>query len=704
MSVLGHEPLPGDDIPPLAAHGHHASQHIADQADGHAFDLPKGAAVASTPLNLLLVEDNPADAMIVRRLLADSRPEFVLRRATRLSHAEEVLRRTPPDVVLLDLTLPDSRGISTVERATKAAPTVPIVVLTGCDNEEWGRRAIQASAQDYLVKGRIDRSIVVRTLTHAIERNRLQQQLFESEASFRHLIEASADGILLLDRSDRVQLVNPAGYRLLQGGGDKLIGERLEAPWAGPQALQEVATAGGHAVEIRRTRVTWRGQPMRMLTLHDVSERRRSEQAQRVLFAELQQANEKLSELVHLDPLTELPNRRALEQALDTEIARVRRSGSALAALLLDCDDFKRINDRLGHAAGDAVLAQIAARIRHTVRTTDHVARIGGDEFLILLPGASLWEGMHFAERIRLAIASSPVLSTPEPVTVTISTGCCRVPQSSSSVEEVLALTRLALKRSKALGKNRVSGETFADEVACREQRTEVVAQLCKGNVFNTVSQRIVCLRDDSLAGYELLSRSSVVGLESPSDFFRTCLESNVLTYVDLACLKTSIAATRALRHPITVHVNIFPSTILSTPTDALCRLFSSGSQQVRFCLEVSEQQCICDPRELRRKLDALREHGVLIALDDVGFGRTSLELLIMVEPNVVKIDGEFVRGASRDASQRKALGRLVRVIDTLKADLVAEGIETPEHLDIVRQTGVPYGQGFMWGQPGELA
>lgn len=556
-------------------------------------------------ISLLLVEDSDADADTVTHFLSqDDGPSFRFERQDTVAKARAYLTTNCPDVILLDLTLPDSAGLVTVQQVHDAAPDVPIVVLTGIDSESIGRGAIQSHAQDYLVKGRVDQALLVRTIHHAIERHRLQEALRRNEGQLRHLV------------------------------------------------------------------------------------------------SRLRDANTRLEELVNLDPLTELPNRRALEQALATELKRAKRGGSPLAALLLDCDDFKRINDSLGHAAGDAVLQQIAHRIRDAIRGTDHVARLGGDEFMILMPDASLWESLRFAERIRLAVCSTPVINAPEPVTITVSTGACRIPYSSSSVEEVLALTRLGLQRSKASGKNRVSTNAGQTTGARIEEHTKVVEQLSKEDAFSVVSQRIVRLSDESIVGYELLSRSSVAGFENPNDFFRVCLERNMLTLVDLACLRNAVAAADNFEGIATVHVNIFPSTILSTPAEALLRLFRQASKSTTFCLEISEQQLICDPRELRYKLDALRESGVQIALDDVGFGRTSLELLILLEPNVVKIDGEFVRAASRNTSQQGALHRLARIIETLRADLVAEGIETDEHLAVVKDTGVAYGQGFVWGRP----
>jgi diguanylate cyclase (GGDEF)-like protein len=672
-------------------------------AHAHAPAALDSSAERKRPLQILLVEDNQADAdQVVHFLRKETQRSLALRWAKSVQQAQQHLISHVPDVILLDLTLPDSSGLSTVGSLHRAAPDVPIVVLTGCDSEAIDRGAMQSHAQDFLVKGRVDRALLLRTIDHAIERHRLQHEVRRSEGKLRHLFESSLDGIVVLDAAGQLLLANSAARRLLgQHVGE--IGEPLSIPWTTDQQL-EVLQLEGRTVELRSIATSWDGQAALTLFLRDITIQDRSERARRRLVVQLREANDRLQRLVNLDPLTNLPNRRALEQALITEVKRARRSRTALSALLLDCDDFKRINDTLGHATGDAVLAQIAERIRNAIRTTDHVARLGGDEFMILMPEATLWESLRFAERVRLAVCSSPVITTPEPVRISVSTGACRVPYSSASVEEVLTLTRLGLRQSKTGGKNRVSANDERLEHSRDRNEAQLAQRLCDDRAFDVVSQQIMRLVDDAVVGHELLSRSSVAGFEQPNDFFRVCLERNLLTLVDLACLRNAVSSIRTMRSGGVIHVNMFPSTVLSTPADALVSLFAEASRGTTFCLEISEQQLICDPRELRYKLDSLRECGIQIALDDVGFGRTSLELLLLLEPNVVKIDGEFVRSAVDNPSQLAALQRLARIMETLHADLVAEGIENERHLDTVRDVGVAYGQGYVWGRPAAIA
>jgi len=187
-----------------------------------------------------------------------------------------------------------------------------------------------------------------------------------------------------------------------------------------------------------------------------------------------------------------------------------------------------------------------------------------------------------------------------------------------------------------------------------------------------------------------------------PDDLFRVSVEYNLLTIVDLRCLKTCLNATTEERYDQTLrfHVNLFPSTIIDTPIDRLMTLFPETTSKTQYCVEISEQQFIGDPTYLRDHVAELKNHGVLVAIDDVGFGRSSLESLIILEPNIVKIDRKYVSGIAQEPNKERLLRRLVKVVNALGSELIAEGIECREELDLLIDMGVVYGQGWYWGKP----
>lgn len=426
------------------------------------------------------------------------------------------------------------------------------------------------------------------------------------------------------------------------------------------------------------------------------------QQENKELIEKVKKLDEQLDRLAHRDYLTEVLNTKGLEQVLAVEENRAGRAGGQLVALIVNCDNFRRVNEGLGHAVGDVVLKEVGRRITGTLRPSDHVGRIGGDEFLVLLPDTQLAYAVRVADRLRLAISDSPLRSASELINMTVSVGVAALVAKTSSIEEVLSLTRTALKRSKAGGKNKVSVAREGAGPAVEEDAPvarDIVEVLCDGSHFRTVFQPVVDLTNETTAGYEIFTRGPDGAFESPAEFFRVCVENNVLTTVDLLCLKLCIAATEDVKEHARFHINLFPSTILDTPIEKLLALFPSDKGNRTFCIEISEEQFIGDPGYLREHVNAMKQHGILVAIDDVGYGRSSLESLILLEPDIVKVDRKYVTGVAHEPAKARLLKRLTNVGKSLGAEIVAEGIETRDDLPVLKELGVRYGQGYLWGE-----
>jgi diguanylate cyclase (GGDEF)-like protein len=440
------------------------------------------------------------------------------------------------------------------------------------------------------------------------------------------------------------------------------------------------------------------------------------------LRRDLASALSQLEKLASADYLTDVLNVRGLEQVLRIEENRAGRSGEALIAMLINLDNLKKVNEGLGHTTGDVILKETAKRVLAILRPTDHVARVGGDEFLVLLPDTNMAYGMRVAERIRCEISDNPMKSTDDQVSVTASIGVVSLPARIASVQEAVNLTRSALKRSKEAGKNRV---TVSEESSSQAEKArgrsitqrDIVEQLLDVREFRTVYQPIIRLADEGTDGYEVLSRGPDGAFESPSDFFRICVENNILTTVDLQCLRLCLSnipnvilpavshgngdtSGKSLNAQQTrFHINLFPSTLLETPVDKLLDLFPKDRPDIRFCIEISEQEFISEPAYLREHVSALKNAGVLVAVDDVGFGRSSLETLILLEPDLVKVDRKYVAGLSTEPAKARLLRRLANVAKSLGAQIIAEGIEDRADLPVLIEMGIDYGQGFLWGE-----
>lgn len=545
--------------------------------------------------NVLLIEDDPKVAKELQKVL-NSDAEFAMECVDQKSGLKRI-GKGGLDLILMDLPVKD--GLDAFLKV-KAEARVPVLVLSGADQEMTAVEAVKHGASDYILKSGIDDRALYQSIRNAIELKKAQEN------------------------------------------------------------LQDVQT-------------------------------------------QLDAANAKLDALANVDNLTELLNRKGLEAALQNEFSRAQRGGWQLVAMLVDCDDFDRVNQTLGHAVGDVVLKEITTRLRETLRPTDHIARLGGDEFLVLLPDTRFAEGMLVAEKVRLAVAENPLRLASETIRVTASLGVMALPYEFCSIEEMISLARLAVRESKMLGKNRVSsGEKHKSLGADREVLTELTERLRRGDCFRAVSMPIFRLADETIVGHEILSRGPAGAFEMPDDLFRVSVEYNLLTIVDLRCLKTCLIHTvdPKFDRQARFHVNLFPSTIIDTPIERLMTLFPDNGKTANYCVEISEQQFIGDPVYLRGHVQALKDQGVKVAIDDVGFGRSSLESLIILEPDIVKIDRKYVSGISEDQVKARNLERLVRVVNALGSELVAEGIENKEELAILVDMGVVYGQGWYWGKP----
>lgn len=545
-------------------------------------------------VRVLVVDDNDGDAdLVADYLLGIASVRFEIERAKRLQEAINAIASSAPDIVLLDLGLPDSQGTAGVARLREAAASIPLVVFTGQDDPDVATAVIKAGAQDFLVKGLFDDDALVRTLRYAIERHRAQLEQLE-------LVRLLAD------------------------------------------------------------------------------------------------ANAQLTRLANTDALTGVLNRRGLEAALGELARHGEHRPSRLVAMLIDCDDFKSINERDGHATGDLVLVGVAQAIASTLRNNDLVGRVGGDEFLVLLVDVGVWDALRVAERIRRAVRYPRKLDERQGVTVSI--GVAELGRGTKFLSQVMVATQARLRTSKRTGKNKVM---IADEehAALELDRSNLGGWLAEPGRIRVAAQPIVQLSDGAIVAREMLARFDAPGIAGPDDFFRVALEADQLTAADLACVRACVGSGERLADQ-RLHLNIFPGTLLEVPTADLIELF--GPLLPRICLELIEKQAVPDPVELGRRLAPLRERGLTIALDDVGAGQTSLELLLVLEPDVVKLDGDLVAAATSPAPARAArsIRNLLRCIEHLGATAIAEGIETEEQLAAAKALGLRLGQGYLWGRP----
>jgi len=437
--------------------------------------------------------------------------------------------------------------------------------------------------------------------------------------------------------------------------------------------------------------------------IHHAVDRHRIKEKLASVMGRLKETNLRLERIATLDPLTELYNRRGLQQALAREKQNIAQENGNLLALLANIDNFKHINHALGHAVGDILLKETSKKIRDTLRPADHAARIGGDEFIILLPKTELSEGIQLAEKLRLAASQTVIsVSDKEKLRITLSLALIPVDEKVTSVDEILIMADPLLKHSKTNGKNRLSHDDAPDNQKHLPLHVSghLTDLLRRGSDFFALKQPILRLDDEAIIGYEFLSRLNEERVYSPDEFFRLAMENNMLTLVDHHCFRSCVLASMKLPPEMRRHINLFPATIIDLPVEELVEKLAANCPANSYCFEISEQQILGEPSYLIGPVQTFKRYGISVAVDDVGSGNTCLENLILLEPDILKLDKKYVTGISQKPRVERSLQRVLKVAEDLNAEVIAEGIETAEDLQRLKELGVKYGQGFYLGRP----
>jgi len=282
-------------------------------------------------------------------------------------------------------------------------------------------------------------------------------------------------------------------------------------------------------------------------------------------------------------------------------------------------------------------------------------------------------------------------------VTATASVGVISVPRKARNIDDLLSETHHVLYRSKRRGKNRVSFE--GSDMPEGSALLRAMEDLRRERVFRAVLQPIFRLIDDHPAACELLSRSTLKAAEYPDEFFRLSLEADMSSFVEKQCLEACFAASRHLPKALRRHINISPATLLEMTVPAFVDAIPDH-QTGLFCVEISQNQIVGDPSYLAEPLERLKQAGVLTAIEDISFGKNSLESLVLLEPDFVKIDRAYVTGIASDPARSRSLERMLKLAESLGMEVIAEGIESRMDLGVLKACGVKYGQGFLWGRP----
>jgi diguanylate cyclase (GGDEF)-like protein len=426
-------------------------------------------------------------------------------------------------------------------------------------------------------------------------------------------------------------------------------------------------------------------------------------------LAELQALKEQMHHQAFHDALTGLPNRRLFSE----HVARALGDQPAthVAVLFLDLDDFKTINDTLGHHAGDALLRWVADRVRESIRGTDVPARFGGDEFAVLVVSPDQADAQAVAERLVHSLERSVVIEGRE-IAVHTSVGVAYGGTAASTADELLRNADVAMYGAKQAGKRRFA--VYAPQMhRALRQRQELVASLERAVERGEIGvhfQPIVDLHSRQLVAVEALARWNrpEQGLVSPSSFIPLADELGIMVEIGGAVLHEACRQVRSWERAfpghkdLVVSVNLAPSELhdLELADSVEDALSTTGLPPERLVLEITESGVMSNPSQALQTMRRLRELGVRLALDDFGTGHSSLAYLREFPLDTLKIARPFVAGLPDGHVDTVFIEVIVRLAASLGLDVVAEGIESVEQAATVTALGCSHGQGFYFGIP----
>jgi diguanylate cyclase (GGDEF)-like protein len=420
-------------------------------------------------------------------------------------------------------------------------------------------------------------------------------------------------------------------------------------------------------------------------------------------------AEQRIAHMAHHDALTGLPNRVLLRDRIQQAIAQAHRGSAQLAVLFLDLDRFKTINDSLGHQLGDRLLQSVASRLLVCVREGDTVSRVGGDEFVIVIPGiAAAADASSVGAKILEVLASTFHLHGND-LHVNASIGISLYPSDGADAETLMRNADTAMYHAKDSGRANYQFFTQHMNVAAQQRLSleNALRRALENGEFDLHYQPLYDLRDRSITGFEALLRWTPAGREMvmPSEFIATAEDSGLIVPIGEWVLREALMQARTWQspgRPLMVSVNV-SALQLSRPSfvERLSGLVQESAIEPGLVeLEVTEGVIIEGAGDARESIDRIASLGVGIAIDDFGTGYSGLAYLKRLPIDTVKIDQSFVRDLTVDPDDAAIVTAIVAMSKSLGVDVVAEGVETEEQLAALKALGCHRAQGYLLARP----
>lgn len=683
---------------------------------------------SGTPL-ILLVDDDPMVRLLARQALEQA--GFRVEEAENGELAVCMFDLVQPDLVLLDVVMPGQDGFETCAmiRHRPTGRRVPILMTTASDDVESIHRAFEVGATDFISKP-LPWALLGYRVRYMLRSASVLSKLSLSEERLRAAQQVAKLGYWEWDvESDAVKL-SEMTQQLLGDAGARATALRdiVEAVHVDDRERVRVAlrtaAAGAHPLTVEfRSQRSLDGDPVWMHAQGSVSKPAMNER--RIFSGTLQDISDiKRSEaqtryLAYFDTLTGLPNRVSLAAQLEQWLSSARRHGRTLAVLLLDLDNFKQINETLGHDAGDRLLSLVATRLRNSVRQEDSVgvsapdsalARMGGDEFTLLLSDmTSLDDADRIAQRI-LAIVREPIVLDGHEVVVSASMGISIFPLDGDDPNALMANADAAMYHAKDAGGNRVAfyNKPMRSAAANRFSMEMALRRSLERDQFTLHYQPKLDLKSGQISSVEALLRwdHPELGIVPPLEFIPLAEETGMILPISEWVLRTACAQARDWRERLNpemrVAVNLsarhFRQPDLVEQIAAILQEHDLPPEALE--IEITESAIMGHMEMAQQITKGIKALGCSVAIDDFGTGYSSLAYLKQFAVDHLKIDRSFISGLPRDADDAAIVQAVVGMAGMLGMRVIAEGVETAQQLQHLLQLGCHEAQGYLISRP----
>lgn len=689
---------------------------------------------SSEPLRVLLVDDDEDDYLITQDLLREvkDRGAFELEWASTYELGEERLRAREHDVYLVDYRLSGAATGIDLILGNRDDLAGPVILLTGQGDGEVDKAALAAGASDYLVKGDIDADRLWRSIRYSVERARSMELLRRSEERYAIAAQAATDGlwdwdlrrnVIVLSERWRETLGMESGQ--LESGGEKPCDPQEWFERVHSEDLDALMVAISVHLEgrsdlfeceyrIRHQDGTYRWMQARGLAVREDGKAHRMVGSQADV-TDRKSAEERLRHDAYHDALTKLPNRTFFMERLERVIQRVQQMPQYLfAVLFIDVDRFKRVNDSLGHFVGDRLLMSIARRLEVCLRPGDTVARVGGDEFTVLLYDIrDIRDAVRVAERVERVLAL-PFKIAGRDIYTSASIGIALSTTGYERPEDVLRDADIAMYRAKSTGPGR--HQLF--DAVMHERAVELLQletdlrQAVERQEFLLHYQPILDVETEKMIGVEALLRwdHPRLGRVQPTEFIALAEETGLIVPIGLWALREACRQGAEWIQDLpedsefVINVNLSRKQLQHTDllTQVRAILEETGLPAKHLHLEITESLMLESPAGVSQVLDGLRNLGIELHIDDFGTGYSALGTLSEFPVETLKIDRSFVErlGPPGDVEGRELVRTIVSLARNLNMRVIAEGVETPEQLKQLEGLHCDAVQGFLLAEP----